>query len=638
MKRLIQLAYGLFLMTMTLQAFASNLHFQTPTTLHNHLTEVNKEWAEQIDISNLNLEKNTTFSTDNERIKCHLTLVLKTLESRSTNHLSASQIQKRKQHLAVLKKYIEIGVFPTNHYHSHRQPYFVDNFGVHCAVGYLLQQDGQIEFVATVRQNDNYAYVRELTKYSALAIWANENGFTLDELAWIQPTYYPEYSYESVGNGVGVNGEILCMTKSDDGNMLYLGGNFVSIDNVASSSVIAFDGTDFHAIGGILGTIHDMTYFFDELYIAGNFILPQSNDFVNVAKWNGTTWQALQVGDMEGTIYALEIWNGVLYIGGDFQKVNGVAMPYLAYLNAQNQWSNQGAYSSNGQYATYSNGFTVNAPVYDFEQVSGRLAVAGAFTQVAEGQSSAIFPKFTTNYVAYWSRYRYWEAGLYGTHDEVRFVKYRDGKLFVGSKYGQFEAINILDGGLWNTRAFPTFDDHEIHDILFFKEKIFVVGGIKNGNFIVGTYGRGIFEIDGSYGSWFHEGAAMTNGTVNAAIEFKNKAYFAGNFDTIGFSPIHGLAVSNLGIDVATQPIQEEENTAYKVWAAEQSIFIKKLNFENTKMTFQLFNADGRLIMTRTNIQDIQTQISVDNLPKGVYFYHIHTEKERKSGKLIIGI
>lgn len=637
MKRLIQLTCGLFFIAITSQSFASNLNYKTPNSLRNHLTEVNKEWAEQIDVSNLNLEENVVFLTDNERIKCHLSLVLKTLENRAVNHLSVLQMQKRKEHLAMLKKYIEIGIFPTNHYHSHRQPYFVDNFGVHCAVGFLLEQDGQTDFVTKIRQNDNYAYIRELTKYSTLTIWAKENGFTLDELAWIQPTYYPEYTYESVGNGVGVNGKILCMTKSDDGNTLYLGGNFVSIDNIASSSVMAFDGDNFQAIGGILGTVHDMKFYFNDLYVAGNFILPQSNDFVNVAKWNGTTWEALQVGDMEGTIYTLEIWNGVLYIGGNFQKVNGVTMPYLAYLNAQNQWSNEGAFANNSQYATYSNGFTVNAPVYDFEQVSGRLVVAGAFTQVAEGQSSAIFPKFTTNYVAYWNTQRYWEAGLHGTHDEVRFIKYRDGKLFVGSKYGQYEAINILDGGLWNTRAFPTFDDNKIHDILFFNEKMFAVGGIRNGNFLVGTYGRGIFEISEWFGNWGSEGAAMTNGTVNVAIEFKNRAYFAGDFDTIGFSPIRGLAVSDLDINISTQPIQKDANQ-YKVWAAEQQIFIEKSNFDTKKMTFQLFDVNGRLVKMIPNIQDSRTEISTNSLTKGVYFYRISTENGQESGKLIVGI
>lgn len=636
-------SFIVLLMLFFINAEAKPLHFNTTNSLFHHLTEVNKQWNFQNDLHNLNLETAVNFQNDNARIQTHLKLVHQVLSKRSTTHLDQKQRANRQRHLAVLATYFNNSIFPTNHYHTTRQPYFVDNFGVHCAVGYLLQQDGQTDVVATIRKNDNYAYIDELTKYSQLAIWAKANGFTLNELAWIQPGYGPPpHSFEGVGNGGGVDGEILCFEKSDDGEMLYIGGDFSTIDGHSSPSLAAWDGTDFHAIGGISGAVHDMEYFGDKLYVVGDFTMSQSQTVTNIAVWDGTIWTPLQSGDMNGIIHTIEIIWGRVYIGGDFQIVNNTPMSYLAYYDIFNSvWSNNGrVIMSDGSYTSIPNGFSVDAPVYDLEEIEGKLLVGGAFTQVAPNITAGNFNSFTTSYLAYWDYSRKWISGFNAQNDVVHAIGFLNGRLYLGSTIdGTNNALSVLTAGLWNYHSqFQSFDDNTIHNFFEFNGSVYAVGGLKHNPFI-GTYGQGIIKISGQFGPAI-QGMTFTSGSVKDAIEFKGKAYFGGDFDSLSNNysgsygiTVNGFIVSELDGATDTKPIIEKENP-FKVWAASNNVFIQSENI-NDNSSFSLYNINGQLIKQVDNINGQQHQIQVADLPRGVYVYQIMNNGTRQTGKLV---
>lgn len=67
------------------------------------------------------------------------------------------------------------------------RPRFIDDGGVHCAVGYLISVDDPALALA-VEAADPFGYVLEL-QVPALGEWAAAHGFTAEELAWIQPSY-----------------------------------------------------------------------------------------------------------------------------------------------------------------------------------------------------------------------------------------------------------------------------------------------------------------------------------------------------------------------------------------------------------------------------------------------------------------
>src|SRR6185503_6603390 len=51
-----------------------------------------------------------------------------------------------------------------------------------------------------------------------------------------------------------------------------------------------------------------------------------------IARWNGMNWSPLGIG-MNGTVYALSIYNGELIAGGDFTTAGGVGAIRVAKWN-----------------------------------------------------------------------------------------------------------------------------------------------------------------------------------------------------------------------------------------------------------------------------------------------------------------
>ncbi len=156
-----------------------------------HLMEVNQEW-DQMNADSEDLEKEMSFENDVERIQMHLRLVEKHLRAKDVSLLNELQRNNREKCLDVLRKYASDVVFPQNRYHKERIPYFIDHRGVHCAVGHLIMSTGYGDFAQQVHKENNYLYLGELQEiYPEIEFWAEENGFTPKELAWIQPGYSP---------------------------------------------------------------------------------------------------------------------------------------------------------------------------------------------------------------------------------------------------------------------------------------------------------------------------------------------------------------------------------------------------------------------------------------------------------------
>jgi hypothetical protein len=125
-----------------------------------------------------------------DRIRAHLAAVVAELEAADVSALTPEQRAARARHIAVLREYREIGVFPHNHVlPGRRTPVFVDEHGTHCAVGYLLARDGRHDLVERIRVARNTATVAQLADDPDLVAWLEQAGLTLPEAARIQPWY-----------------------------------------------------------------------------------------------------------------------------------------------------------------------------------------------------------------------------------------------------------------------------------------------------------------------------------------------------------------------------------------------------------------------------------------------------------------
>jgi hypothetical protein len=124
------------------------------------------------------------------RIRVHLIHALDHVLAADTSALTPSQRAHRTAAIGALGKYIVRGEFPrrTGDPFVGLRPRFVDDRGVNCAVGQLIVDSGAPELTRSIAAAHEYDLVRDIHEPALLA-WATTNGFTVDELAMIQPGY-----------------------------------------------------------------------------------------------------------------------------------------------------------------------------------------------------------------------------------------------------------------------------------------------------------------------------------------------------------------------------------------------------------------------------------------------------------------
>jgi hypothetical protein len=135
------------------------------------------------------------FLTEQERIRTHLLYAEKLLRASSNAPLSARS--RRNELLDHLHDYAVAGVFPSNRDHVGRKPCFIDDGGNICAVGYLVEKTAGREAAESINEQHQYDELLDMHD-AALNAWAASTGFSLEELAMIQPTYNWRYREERI--------------------------------------------------------------------------------------------------------------------------------------------------------------------------------------------------------------------------------------------------------------------------------------------------------------------------------------------------------------------------------------------------------------------------------------------------------
>jgi hypothetical protein len=126
---------------------------------------------------------------DNLRIRTHLEFVEANLRMVSTEHLSSSARINREELLDRLHEYWTANIFPSPSIsYEGRKPCFIDSDGNICAVGYLIEMASGREVAEHINSKYKFEYLLKMND-PVIDNWASEHGFSLDELAQIQPTY-----------------------------------------------------------------------------------------------------------------------------------------------------------------------------------------------------------------------------------------------------------------------------------------------------------------------------------------------------------------------------------------------------------------------------------------------------------------
>lgn len=128
----------------------------------------------------------TAADGDVVRITAHLEHVIAIL--RRTPAPTVETQAERRRLLEHLAGYAAAGIFPHNHAGPGRRPVFIDGHGTRCAVGELIAYSVGPAAAEAVAARHRYDLVLDMHD-PAVDAWAAAHGFTLVELAMIQPTY-----------------------------------------------------------------------------------------------------------------------------------------------------------------------------------------------------------------------------------------------------------------------------------------------------------------------------------------------------------------------------------------------------------------------------------------------------------------
>lgn len=219
---------------------------------------------------------------------------------------------------------------------------------------------------------------------------------------------------------------------------LFVGGNFTTVSrNKPANNIAKWNGTRWEALGsGTNGIVRAIAFFdpipddtlaFGELYVAGDFTTAGGVSAGGIATWNGSTWSTLGSG-LNGTVRALAEFNDVLYVGGGFTTAGGLPAEGIAGWDDLG-WRSVGA---------------VSGTVYDlqvFDDGTGpALFVAGTFFS-ADSTSA--------NNIAKWDG-NTWSALGSGTNNGIFALEIFEGELYAGGSFTTAGGANANHLAKWN--------------------------------------------------------------------------------------------------------------------------------------------------------------------------------------------
>ena len=157
-------------------------------------------------------------------------------------------------------------------------------------------------------------------------IFRTAGGITCNNIArWDGSNWHP------VGKEPGIMGGINAMAVDTVKNLLYVGGGVTHADTISTGIFAAWDGSKWHAASypsfDYSVAINAMTFFNGKIYAGAysNFGNPMDTTLIY---WDGSKWTWIP-GPNNGVL-ALEPYNGNLYVGGLFQKIDTTTVNCIA--------------------------------------------------------------------------------------------------------------------------------------------------------------------------------------------------------------------------------------------------------------------------------------------------------------------
>lgn len=167
--------------------FASTASFALPAPDHPYRDGANHHVGDDSFVAKHGRLPRTT-DTEKDRMRVHLEHVRELLASQPATRPELAK--RRAELLGYLDDYIAKGITPENERLPWRTPVFIDEHGAICAVGYLIERSVGRALPEKIAATHRYEFLEEIAAaMPEVSAWVASSGFTLDELASIQPAY-----------------------------------------------------------------------------------------------------------------------------------------------------------------------------------------------------------------------------------------------------------------------------------------------------------------------------------------------------------------------------------------------------------------------------------------------------------------
>lgn len=337
-------------------------------------------------------------------------------------------------------------------------------------------------------------------------------------------------SWESAFVGPGMDNVVNAAVVWDDGSgpALYVGGAFVTAGHAEVNGVARWDGHQWSGLTDAGGTgiggsfspaVNALVVYDGALYVGGNFTTAGNIAANNIARWDGSTWSALGAG-ADSWVYSLAVYDDTLVAGGFFTHVDGTPASHIASWNGS-AWSALGS--------------GANGTVYVLTSYAGSLIAGGSFGSAGGGAASNI---------ASWNGSA-WSALGSGVNNTVRALAEYGGALVAGGNFTQAGGGAANRVASWNGSAWSALGGG-VNGVMGPGGAVVSALAVSGSTLIAGgTFIQADAVTVNNIASW--DGSAWsalastngpgTSGGVFALAAFDGRLIAAGTFTQVGGQP-----------------------------------------------------------------------------------------------------
>jgi hypothetical protein len=353
---------------------------------------------------------------------------------------------------------------------------------------------------------------------------------------WLAPASAPQATGDDRWDdrfGVpGVPDRVTALEVAPDG-ALYAGiGLF-------TSQVARWNGHGWQNLGGELdGDVADIALSGTTLYVVGDFQKAGTASAKHIAKWTGNAWARVgsgvgpqkvdEWGAEEGELYAVAVVGADVYVGGDFNRIDGVDANGIARWDGA-KWN---AIGDGVQNENSFDPIFVPGTVYTIVPAGGKLYVGGHFELAGGAPASSIA-------VLSGSAWSTLGDGMIDDDDSfepagsVRAIAVSGGIVYAGGNFDRAGGLLAENIAKWNGSAWSALDSGlgvEFEDSFDQPVRAIVVSGAN-------IYAGGELETAGGEVAKYF---AKWNGSAWSAIGVPD----ADRVDTLALGPAGGVYVA----------------------------------------------------------------------------------------------